>query len=290
MQKQMDPGLFECVINVSEGRDPDRIASMASAGGPLLLDVHSDPDHHRSVFTLGGPAGELMEAVQSVARTTVALIDLRSHSGVHPRLGALDVVPWVALRGWPVAPGNESAAQSLRDDFARWAARTLELPCFFYGPQRSLPDVRREAWTTLEPDTGPLQPHPTAGAAAVGVRPVLVAYNLWLDEPDLAIGRRIAAELRGPRLRALGLRVGPAVQVSCNLIDPWHLGPGAVYDAVSSRAVIARAELVGLLPRSVLEAEPPSRWPELGLSPTATIEARLEQAGLDGGRFGNGVG
>ncbi|HET9075355.1 MAG TPA: hypothetical protein VFN68_00360 [Acidimicrobiales bacterium] len=289
----VDRGLFECVINVSEGRDQERISALAAAGGRWVLDVHSDPDHHRSVITLAGPAGELVEAARSVARATVALVDLGTHAGAHPRLGALDVVPWVALGGWPVRNGGgagEAEARALRDDFARWAARELGLPCFLYGPERTLPALRRTAWSTLGPDTGPGRPHPTAGAAAVGVRPVLVAYNLWLADPDLGTGRRIAAELRGPGLRTLGLRVGAGVQVSCNLTDPWRVGPADVYDAVGARAPIARAELVGLLPRSVLEAAPRRRWGELGIGPSDTIEARLEQAGLDGGRFAAGTG
>ena len=277
--------VFECVINVSEGRDPSVVAAVAAAGGPLVLDVHTDADHHRSVLTLAGPPGPLTDAVRSVARTTVALIDLRRHAGAHPRLGALDVVPWVSLSGWPVSPGPERPAVDLRDRFADWAAAELHLPCFLYGPERSLPTVRRSAWTALAPDVGPHQPHPSAGAVAVGARGVLVAYNLWLARADIEAARRMAAQLRGPAVRTLALRVGTEVQVSCNLIDPWQVGPGAVYDAVDQQAPVARAELVGLIPRSVLEAERPDRWAGLGLGPDRTIEARLEQAGLDGGRF-----
>ena len=273
------------MINVSEGRDPSVISALVAAGGRSVLDVHSDADHHRSVLTLAGPPGPLTAAVQRVARTAVALIDLRRHAGAHPRFGSLDVVPWVALSGWPVGPGDGGRAVALRDGFARWAAAELALPCFLYGPERSLPDLRRSAWNGLAPDFGPPRPHPTAGAAAVGARGVLVAYNLWLAEPDLDLARRVASEIRGPALRTLGLRVGTGVQVSCNLVDPWRLGPGAAYDAVAARAGVERAELVGLVPASVLDAEEPDRWPQLGLSPHHTIEARLEQAGLDGGRF-----
>ncbi len=273
------------MINVSEGRDPAVISALVAAGGRSVLDVHSDADHHRSVLTLAGPPEPLAAAVQRVARTAVALIDLRRHAGAHPRLGSLDVVPWVSLSGWPVGPGDDGRAVALRDGFARWAAAELALPCFLYGPERSLPDVRRSAWGGLVPDFGPPHPHPTAGAAAVGARGVLVAYNLWLAEPDLDLARRIASEIRGPALRTLGLRVGTGVQVSCNLVDPWRLGPGAAYDAVAARAGVERAELVGLVPASVLDAEDPARWSQLGLSRDRTIEARLEQAGLDGGRF-----
>lgn len=296
----MAPDLLECVINVSEGRDPARIAALAARGGTQVLDVHSDPDHHRSVITLAGEPGAVREAARSVARAAVSLIDLRTHSGAHPRLGALDVVPFVSLRGWPLGDGDIAQAVAARDEFARWAGSELALPCFVYGPvrrgqvvgssaepgpERTLPEVRREAWLNLEPDFGPPAPHPTAGAAAVGARPVLVAYNLWLEDPDLEAARRAATALRGPRLRTLGLRVGTEVQVSCNLIDPWRVGPGAVFDAVANRASVARAEVVGLVPQAVLDAEPSSRWKELGLGPSTTIEARLEEAGLDGGSF-----
>jgi glutamate formiminotransferase len=141
------------------------------------------------------------------------------------------------------------------------------------------------------PDTGPSEPHPTAGAAAVGARPVLVAYNLWLSPgAGLALARRVAASVRGPGIRALGLPVGESVQVSCNLVDPWAVGPGAVYDAVArglegEGAAVQRAELVGLIPRAVLERQPRHRWKELGLEDSGTIEARRLEAGLDGGRL-----
>jgi glutamate formiminotransferase / 5-formyltetrahydrofolate cyclo-ligase len=284
-----EAGLLECVVNVSEGRDKKVISEMARVAGPGLLDVHSDAHHHRSVLTLAGPKDVVTESARAVA-TAAATIDLPGHSGVHPRFGALDVVPFVDLvrephHGGRVADGCLGRAVEARDAFARWAARHLGLPCFLYGPERTLPQVRRRAWSSLRPDMGPSGPHPSAGAVAVGARPVLVAYNLWLAGNDLAHGRRLAASIRSPHVRALGLAVGARVQVSCNLIAPWRVGPGAVFDAVASQAAVEQSELVGLVPLSVLEAEPQHRWGELGLSPSATIEARLEQAGLNGGRF-----
>jgi glutamate formiminotransferase len=277
--------LLECVINISEGRDTHVLAGIGRAAGPCLLDLHSDAHHHRSVLTLAGPRLAIDEAVRAVAELTVASIDLRGHEGAHPRFGALDVVPWVSLHGRPVINGSIGDAMAARNRFAMWAGAVLELPCFLYGPERSLPDVRRRAWDTLMPDHGPAIPHRTAGAAAVGARPVLVAYNLWLAEPDMLVARNIARALRGPYVRALALQAGDNVQVSCNLIDPWAFGPEAAFDAVASRAGIARAELVGLAPAGVLAGVARHRWPELDLDPSTTIEARLEQAGLDGGRF-----
>jgi glutamate formiminotransferase/glutamate formiminotransferase/formiminotetrahydrofolate cyclodeaminase len=184
-----------------------------------------------------------------------------------------------------VADGTLQSAVEARDRFAAWAAGALALPCFLYGPERSLPDIRRRAWRTLAPDAGPDQPHPTAGAVAVGARPILIAYNLWLAETDLRRAREIAAALRSPVVRTLALSVGDAVQVSCNLIAPWSFGPEAAFDAVASRTGVARAELVGLAPAAVVERVPRHRWRELDLDPASTIEARLERAGLNGGRF-----
>jgi glutamate formiminotransferase / 5-formyltetrahydrofolate cyclo-ligase len=278
-------GCLECVVNISEGRDRAAVATISRAAGPCLLDVHSDEGHHRSVLTMAGPTDAVEEAVRSVGQATVAALDLRTHAGAHPRFGVLDVVPWVWLEGWPLRNGPIEPARLARDRFARWAGSTLDLPCFLYGPERSLPDVRRRAWVTLPPDTGPLTPHPTAGAVAVGARPVLVAYNVWLAEPDMAHARQIAEAMRRPGLRTLALQVGASAQVSCNLTDPWKIGPELAFDAVASRAATARAELVGLIPRAVLELAPRHRWVELGLDASSTIEARLEQAGLDGGRI-----
>ena len=282
--------LLECVVNVSEGRDLPLLAGVARAGGDLLLDLHSDAHHNRSVLTLAGTPGDLTEAVRSVATATVASLDITGHEGAHPWLGALDVVPWVHLEGWPVRDGDLAGVLACRDAFARWAGDEMRLPCFVYGPERSLPEVRRRAWRDLAPDRGPAKPHPSAGASAIGARGVLLAYNIWLAEADLVQARSIAGALRGSSVRALGLQVGSLVQVSFNLIDPWQVGPGAAYDAVASRAGVARAELVGLIPEAVLRSEPSHRHRELGLDPSSTIEARLEQAGLDGGRFGSHSG
>lgn len=262
--------MLECVVNISEGRRSEVVAAVAGAAGDALLDVHRDADHHRAVLTLVGE-----DAARAVAAEAVARIDLRAHSGVHPRLGAVDVVPFVALAG-----STPAAAIAARDRFARWAAEALALPCFVYGPERTLPDVRRQAFGALAPSTGPSQPHRTAGAVAVGARAVLVAYNLWLADPDLPLARTLAAGLRGPAVRALGLAVGDQVQVSMNLLAPDHVGPAEVFDRVAACTAVARAELVGLVPASVLHAAPPHRWAELDLSTDRTIEARLAAGGL----------
>lgn len=282
----MTAELLEAVINVSEGRDLSRVAAIGGAAEPCLLDVHTDAHHNRSVMTLAGPAPEVQRSARSVATAALEVLDLRDHDGVHPRLGVLDVVPFVAVAGSPLRDGPLSLALAARDAFAAWAGGDMDLPCFLYGPERSLPDLRRSAWVDLLPDTGPTGPDPRWGGVCVGARSVLVAYNLWLAASDLAKARRVCREIRSEHLRTLAFAVGESVQVSCNLIAPWTVGPGAVFDAVASRADVARAELVGLVPASVMAAEPRHRWAELGLDPSTTIEARLEQAGLGGGRFG----
>jgi glutamate formiminotransferase / 5-formyltetrahydrofolate cyclo-ligase len=257
-------------VNVSEGRRAPTIAAIAGAAGRCLLDVHSDPHHHRSVLTMAGDH-DLEGAVRAVTAEAVHRIDLRGHVGAHPRLGAVDVVPFV-----PLADAPPAEAVAARDRFAAWAAEDLHLPCFLYGPERSLPDVRRRAFAGIEPDAGPPVPHPTAGAVCVGARPVLVAYNVWLGgEADVALARTVAAAVRGPAVRALGLDVGGQAQVSMNLVDPLAFGPDRAYDEVATRAPVARAELVGLLPAAVLDAVPRRRWAELDLDPTRTIEGRL---------------
>jgi len=257
--------LLECVVNVSEGQRTDLVAAIGQAAGDALLDTHVDPHHHRSVLTLVGE-----DAPRAVARAAVEHLDLGDHRGVHPRIGVVDVVPFVALDGAP--PGDAVAA---RDRFAAWIAAELGVPAFLYGPERTLPDVRRHAFAGLDPDAGPAAPHPTAGAVAVGARPVLVAWNLYLVEPDLALARKVAAAVRGPHLRALGLPVGDEVQVSMNLIAPDVVGPAEAWDLVAAHAPVSHAELVGLVPRSVLDRTPRHRWPQLDLAPDRTIESRL---------------
>jgi glutamate formiminotransferase / 5-formyltetrahydrofolate cyclo-ligase len=282
--------LIACVINVSEGRDDAVLAELAAAAAPALLDLHRDPDHHRSVFTLAGEPDAVTEAAHDLAAVSVTRLDLGSHQGVHPRLGVLDVVPFV-----PYHPGrlpNHADHQDValvvpqRDAFARWLSTTFGIPSFLYGPlpggrSRALPQIRRHAFGDLRPDFGPEQPHRTAGATAVGARGVLVAYNVWVSSVEVA--RAVAPLVRSPEVRSLGLAVGAGAQVSCNLIDPGRFGPEPLYDSVCRLVAdiggaVHGAELVGLLPTAVLHAIPPARWSELGLAESDTVEARLLEA------------
>ncbi len=265
----------------------DRLATRA---GAALMDVHRDPDHHRSVFTLAGDDAACEAAARAVAEAAVAAIDVGKHAGEHPRLGSVDVVPFVPLLpdALPDALGGAdlSAACAARDRFCAWMADHLGVPCFCYGPlaggERSLVEIRRHAFDGLAPDAGPLHPHPRAGAVCVGARRALIAYNLVLSTPDPAIARRLAAALRSPAVRALGFVVTAGAQVSCNLVAPWSVGPSEVFARLARLAApqgvrIVATELVGLLPRSLVEAIPPSEWPRLDLGLERTLEARLSR-------------
>ena len=277
--------VLECVVNLSEGRNRALLDELTAAAGHQLLDRHADADHGRSVFTLGGARTE--EATRVLADLAVQRLDIHRCSGVHPRLGVVDVVPFVPLdaRGAPAdVDADLTEAVEARRHFAEWAAEELALPCFFYGPERSLPELRRRAFADLQPDTGPDHPHPTAGACAVGARPALVAYNLWLDCTDLSVARKVAAEIRSDDVRALGLAVTGAVQVSCNLLAPLRTGPAQVYRAVSQAAgrrgvAVGRAELVGLAPAAVVRAVPEDLRVTLDMDVARTVEARLAAAG-----------
>lgn len=279
--------LLECVVNVSEGRDEATLRRLAAAAGAALLDQHRDPDHNRTVFTLAGPADLVAESSRALATATLAHLDLRGHTGAHPRLGVLDVVPFVPYEPGGAAPEDLTTAVAQRDRFAHWLGADMGVPSFLYGPlpggrTRSLPDIRHLAFGPspggLTPDEGPAQAGLRSGATAVGARRVLVAYNVWVSSAEVA--RRVAPLVRGPAVRALGLAVGARAQVSCNLVDPDRYGPGQLYDAVA--ALVGEAggrvqggELVGLIPESVLATVPSDRRGELGLSEEATVESRL---------------
>jgi glutamate formiminotransferase / 5-formyltetrahydrofolate cyclo-ligase len=283
--------LLECVVNVSEGRDEATLDRLAAAAGPALLDRHRDPDHNRSVLTLAGAPDLVADAARALAVATVTRLDLRQHTGAHPRLGVLDVVPFVPYEPGCPAPADLTVAVAERDRFAAWLASELGVPSFLYGPlpggrTRTLPELRRLAFGPapggLAPDYGPARPDPRTGATAVGARRVLVAYNVWVSSVEVA--RRVAPLVRGPWVRALGLAVGSRAQVSCNLVEPDRCGPEPLYDAVAVLAAeaggrVEGGELVGLIPEAVLAAVPTGRRRELGLAEESTVESRLLAAG-----------
>ncbi|MHB1209026.1 MAG: hypothetical protein ACYC1I_04890 [Acidimicrobiales bacterium] len=271
--------MFECVINISEGRDQRLLDELSRAGGPSLSDRHFDQWHHRSVFTLINEPDQLSVDVRALIAWAYETLELAGHEGVHPRFGVVDVVPFVAL-----ANVDAPISEALRDETARWISHTFDVPTFLYGPVtngvvRTLPEVRASAFADLSPDYGPSSPSPRWGAVAVGARPVLVAWNLWLRATTLERARMLARVVRGPGVRSLAFTVGDQVQVSCNLIDVANVRASEVYDRVESMLegaeTISRAELVGLVPASLLEREDPARWAQLGLDPDATIEQRV---------------
>ena len=265
--------MLECVINISEGRNSVALEALTGSVQRHLLDLHSDPFHNRSVFTLGGTG--VVEAAMRLSAVAVELLDLREHQGVHPRLGIVDVVPFVPI-GVPIGQDMDLGDALLaRQVFAEFAATDLGLPCSFYGPERTLPEIRRRAFVDLPPDLGPAEVDPRRGAVCIGARLPLIAYNLVLQQQDLALAKSVSKTLRSPEIRALGLAVGDDVQVSCNLVAPWHLGPAECYDAVREMAEIRSAELVGLLAAELLDHIAPNRYRELDVDPDRTIEARL---------------
>jgi glutamate formiminotransferase len=270
--------VFECVINLSEGRDASLLSELSATAGPSLRDLHVDPFHNRSVFTLIDGANQLTRDVRALLSGAFTSLDLTRHDGVHPRFGVVDVVPFVALD-----PEDPNGAVGLRDETARWIADSFDVPVFLYGPVdgalRTLPEVRKRAFLTLAPDLGPATAPATLGASAVGARDLLVAWNLWLHGVSMVEAREIARTIRRQEVRALAFQVGDRVQVSCNLVAPLIVGPSEVFDLVTAllppQGTIERAELVGLAPKALLEMEDRTRWSELDLSERQTIESRL---------------
>jgi glutamate formiminotransferase len=281
--------VLECVPNVSEGRRRDVIERIAAACATCVLDAHVDADHNRSVFTLAADRADKIEpCVRQFAQAVVRNANESWHDGVHPRVGALDVVPFVAI---PATSEERARAVRAAHDFARWFAGAFDAPAFLYGdadPEgRSLPSLRRDAFVRRPPDFGPAEPHPELGATAVGARPVLVAVNCELDRDDLELARRIAHAVRerggGLRgVRALGFELASRrrAQVSMNLTVLEATGIEAACTEVrrlarDAGADVARVELVGLLPRAELErcSDEFRRW--AGLSDDQTIEGRL---------------
>jgi glutamate formiminotransferase / 5-formyltetrahydrofolate cyclo-ligase len=285
------------VPNVSEGRDSARIEALqrAFAAGAQLLDRHSDPDHNRTVFTLAGEPAALLDALARGAAEAIAAIDMETHEGVHPAIGALDVCPIV----W-VDPGDREAARAAALDVAARVG-DLGVPAFLYGELATDPaHVERayfrngglaELWLRMEagelrPDRGPRLPHRTAGATLVSARPPLAAFNVELEGGDLDAARAVAAGLREsggglPGVRAVGLPLsGGRTQVSTNVHDPVAVPLGAVVERIRELAAPLgarplEAELIGLIPATAL-AGYPADVPIRDLDPAAaTIESRL---------------
>jgi glutamate formiminotransferase len=287
--------LLESVPNVSEGRDADTIAAIgdAFATRARLLDTHIDVDHHRSVFTLVGEGADLVEALVAGVSEARSRIDLRRHDGIHPRIGAADVVPIVPLRAEDMPRATEVALE-----VADRVAAELSLPVFLYGAVGAgrRPSFFRSGGTAglqariasgeVVPDRGPARLDPTAGGVIVGARPPLVAFNVDLLTDDLEVARAVAARVREaggglPGVRALGLALPRQrrVQVSLNVEDvavPLAEVVEQVVSLAHEHGVAAGdAELVGLLPLSVAlrAARVPLRLPTLDLAQALELRA-----------------
>ena len=268
----MTAPLVECVPNFSEGRDAAIIDALRSAitgvAGVQLLDMQSDAAHNRSVFTLVGTPDATVEAAFAAMRVATRLIDLTKHSGEHPRMGATDVVPFV-----PVAGVTMDDCVALAKRLGERVGRELEIPVFLYAraatrPDRVLlPEVRKGEFEgmrgrTLEPDSGPTRVHPTAGATAIGARPFLVAFNVYLDTQEIVVAKDIAKEIRTssgglPGVQASGFIVDGLAQVSMNLLDIDITSPAVVFNAIKARAEkrgvgVQYSEIVGLVPERAL--------------------------------------
>ncbi len=273
--------IVECVPNFSEGRDADKVAQLVAAiravPGVAVRDYTMDADHHRSVITFAGEPDAVLEAAVRAARRAVALIDLNQHTGEHPRMGAIDVLPFVPIRGVTM---DDCVALARRA--GERLARELQLPVYLYEqaatrPDRvDLADVRRGEFEGLReeivtrperrPDFGGASIHPTAGAVAVGARQPLIAFNINLATDDLSIARRIAAAVRGRDgglryVKALGfdLRERGQVQVSMNLVNHEATPVFRTFELVRREAerygvAIAGSEIVGLVPQAALNA------------------------------------
>jgi glutamate formiminotransferase len=266
--------LIESVPNVSEGRRLEVVDRMAAAIESVdrvhLLDRTSDPSHNRSVFTLAGPADPVSEALERLVAVAVREIDMDKHGGEHPRIGAVDVVPFV-----PLGETTLGEAIELARAFASRIAARFDLPIYLYAaaaqrPDRvKLADVRRGQYEGLkteisqhgrEPDVGPSRMHPSAGAVAVGARPFLIAYNINLESADVDLAKRIARRVREsggglPKLQANGFFIEELqrAQVSMNLLDfaitpLWRVWESVRAEAAEDGVELFESELIGLAP------------------------------------------
>lgn len=270
---------LECVPNVSEGRRPEvvarLVAAVASVPGARLLDVSSDPDHNRTVLTLAGEEAGLHEALLNLYEAALADVDLRTHEGVHPRVGAVDVVPFVPLGETPMTVAI-AAAERLGAE----VARRFGLPVYLYeraarrSERTALADIRRggfegfpakladSAWA---PDFGSARVHPTGGVTVIGARFFLIAFNVVLDTPDVAVARAIARKVREsggglPAVRAMGvyLESQGRAQVSMNLVDYRRTPIIRALDRVQQEAAalgtrVAESEIIGLIPQEAVK-------------------------------------
>ena len=294
--------IIECVPNFSEGSDRHKVLAIVNSmrvEGVSLLDWSLDSDHNRSVVTIAGPPSAVVEAAVRAAGKAAELIDLTAQQGVHPRIGATDVIPFVPIAGISLA---QCAILARQAGLAIWTRHNI--PIYFYEAAASRPDralleqVRRGQFEGLRelvlrdaarrPDLGGPELHPTAGASAVGARRLLIAFNVYLERPDVTAARAIAKAVRAASgglrgVKALGVLVRGRAQISLNITD-FSLTPvGEAFAAVNRLAAlhgtkVVEGELIGLLPEDAFERD--SEWVRLikGFRPEERIlERRLQQ-------------
>jgi glutamate formiminotransferase len=296
--------IIECIPNISEGRNQEVVTAIAdavasSAPGVRLLNVSSDPAHHRSVITMAGDAPGLKAAVLTLFDRTLAVVDLTRHQGEHPRLGAVDVVPFVPIQG--VTMGD--CVRLAREVAAEVAAR-FQLPVYLYEEAASTParhnleDIRRGEFESLAakmasaewaPDFGPASPHPTAGATVIGARMPLIAYNINLATDRVDVAKRIAAAVRhssgGLRfVKAMGVLLGDrhVAQVSMNLTNFEKTSIPRVFEFVKREAArygvnVLESEIVGLVPEAALVAAAEYYLQLESFAATQVLENRLRE-------------
>ncbi|MGB0909155.1 MAG: glutamate formimidoyltransferase [Nitrospirales bacterium] len=298
--------LVECVPNVSEGQDLKVIDALAKSVGEIgdvaLLDRHIDGDHHRTVFTMVGAPDATLQAAYELVRQAIPLINLSIHKGGHPRVGAVDVVPFIPLQGMAMDDCRELANQ-----LGEKIGSELEIPSFLYGeaspliPKRQLEMIRRGGWNGLSqrmasdsqwrPDFGPPHLHLTAGAVVVGARNFLIAYNIVLQSMDLVLAQVIAKTIRTadgglPSLKAMGVALHSRglVQVSMNLTNYHETSIHDAYCAVQREAKqygvdILESELVGMAPQAAFPLEWIKPLKFQSWSPDQILETQLGRVG-----------
>jgi glutamate formiminotransferase len=288
--------VIECVPNFSEGRDPKVVEAIARAiaqvEGVVLLGFESDADHHRSVVTFAGEPEAVMEGAIRGVGQAAELVDLRRHVGVHPRVGAADVVPFIPLQGSTLA---DCVGIAHRAGAEIW--RRFRVPVYFYEAaalipsRRRLEKVRRAGFDGLPPDIGDIAEHATAGAAVVGARNFLIAYNINLATRDAAIAKAIAVKIRESSggfkfVKAMGLHLASpdCAQVSMNLTNFAEIPLDALYETVGREArrlgtAIVESELIGFIPQAAFEQAPEFFRRTRGFDAARIIENRIAHLG-----------
>ncbi len=294
--------IVECVMNVSEGRDAARLEAIAdrirAVENSFLLHFCSDPDHHRTVFSFIGTSSSIARAAFSATSTGVELIDLTQHQGVHPRIGAVDVIPFIPIEGVSMHQCVQIAHQ-----IAGRIGRELEIPVYLYGDAATRPafenlaQVRKEEFEKLssqiedrDPDFGPARVHPTAGSIAVGARQPLISFNVYLASSDVEIARSIAAGIREssgglPGVKALGfyLERQNRAQISMKVTNYRQTSLVRVFSRIRREArrlgsEVDSSEIVGLVPRDALSEDAVEALKLRDFGPHQILEDSIEKA------------